>query len=240
VGKLEYYYYPFSSGSCELYWVSYYLFPELFIKKGFYKKENSELLNEWFELCGNCGFIYTFENVCIICDRPYEIHMLNNRLHNANGPAIKFSDGYELYTYKGIRLTDNEHLIKEKGNITIDSIMKEKNTEIRRIAMELYGIARFLKDYGAEMIHEDETGKLWKKEIPGDEPIVMIELINSTPEPDWTYKTYWERVHPELRPMKKNKNGIVEFGEPQKMLARNAVASRVGKRGEEYHPLIET
>jgi hypothetical protein len=36
--------------------------------------------------------------------------------------------------------------------------------------------------------------------------------------------------------MRKNHNRVVELGEPQKMTARNAVASTFGLRGEEYDP----
>ena len=70
----------------------------------------------------------------------------------------------------------------------------------------------------------------------GDEPLVMVEVVNSTPERDGTMKHYFLRVHPELRPLL----GDQQLGDPQELTARNAVASTFGRRGEEYSPLVET
>mgnify|MGYP001610588142 FL=1 len=63
----------------------------------------------------------------------------------------------------------------------------------------------------------------------------MIEMTNSTPEPDGTRKVYLERVHHELRPF-----GHGPIGEPQAMTCHNAIASQAGLRGEDYRPEIET
>lgn len=68
-----------------------------------------------------------------------------------------------------------------------------------------YGSARYLKDSGATIVHElpDDhpikglrTARLLAKEVPGDETIVMIDLLNSTPEPDGSTKRYQLRVDP--------------------------------------------
>ena len=41
-------------------------------------------------------------------------------------------------------------------------------------------------------------GKHRMRSINDDEPIVMVEVINATPEPDGTPKHYWLRVPPEI------------------------------------------
>ena len=46
------------------------------------------------------------------------------------------------------------------------------------------------------MIHSDELGDLYRADVPDDEPLVMVRVLNSTPEPDGTYKPYWLRVPP--------------------------------------------
>lgn len=63
----------------------------------------------------------------------------------------------------------------------------------------------------------------------------MVRVVNSTPEPDGSHKRYMLRVHPELRPLLDE-----GLGQPQKMTARNAVASTFGLRGEEYAPYAES
>ena len=64
--------------------------------------------------------------------------------------------------------------------------------------MERYGLPRFLTDSGAKLLHEDETGKLYRTEVPNDEPLVMVQVLNSTPEPDGQRKTYSLRVPPDM------------------------------------------
>jgi hypothetical protein len=47
-------------------------------------------------------------------------------------------------------------------------------------------------------MHSDEFGELYRKELAGDEPLVMVCVINKTPEPDGTYKKYFLRVPPQI------------------------------------------
>jgi hypothetical protein len=70
--------------------------------------------------------------------------------------------------------------------------------------------------------------------------MVLVEVTNSTPEPDGTRKLYYLRVHPELRPLPDPANPNAQLGAPQAMTCHNAVASTFGRRGEDYHPEIET
>ena len=50
--------------------------------------------------------------------------------------------------------------------------------------IELFGQERYLKERGGTLIASDSFGRLWKKGLWNDEAIVMIELLNSTPERD--------------------------------------------------------
>jgi hypothetical protein len=75
-------------------------------------------------------------------------------------------------------------LIEHPDQITVDRIDAEQNAEIRRVMMDLYGTARYLLDSGAASVNQDDYGILYRKEVPNDEPIVMVRVLNSTPEPD--------------------------------------------------------
>ena len=94
--------------------------------------------------------------------------------------------------------------------------------------IERYGQSRYLLDSGAAMIHQDEFGTLYKKEIPGDEPIVMVKVVNSTPEPERgpngeaVFKDYFLRVPPTMTK------------------ARQAVAWTFDITPRRYAPAIET
>ena len=64
--------------------------------------------------------------------------------------------------------------------------------------------------------------------VEGDEPIVCVEVVNRTPEPDGHFKHYFLRVSLDLKPLRP------EGGEAQKMTALNAVASTFGLTGARY------
>ncbi len=44
-------------------------------------------------------------------------------------------------------------------------ILSERNLELRRIFLEMYGIERFMRDSKAERIHQDEAGALFRKNL---------------------------------------------------------------------------
>lgn len=155
------------------------------------------------------------------------------RLHSDTGPACGW-DGWGVYAVHGVRV--QQDVIEHPELITIARIEAENNAEVRRVMISRYGQVRYLRDCGAEKIHTDECGTLWRKTYRNDEPIIMVEVLNSTPEPDGSTKTYFLRVNPTLRPMLAGQR----FGVAQTLTARNAIASTFGLTGEEYHPEVET
>ena len=68
--------------------------------------------------------------------------------------------------------------------LTVERIRAEANAEVRRVMLEHFGFDRYLRDSGATRVHADEFGVLWRVDIPDDEPLTMVEVVNSTPEPD--------------------------------------------------------
>ncbi|WP_028954311.1 DUF6745 domain-containing protein [Synechocystis sp. PCC 7509] len=54
------------------------------------------------ELMQHSGFIFQYEKVCIVCDRPYKLSFdQENRLHAEGEPAMQFTDGYSVYACHG-------------------------------------------------------------------------------------------------------------------------------------------
>ena len=94
--------------------------------------------------------------------------------------------------------------------------------------VERFGRERFVREGGAQLVDEDETGRLWRHRVSAparpnpEEPIVMVEVLNSTPEPDGTRKTYFLRVPPRMQ------------------TPREAVAWTFGLGAAEYRPEAET
>ena len=75
-------------------------------------------------------------------------------------------------------------------------IENERNIEIRRVKINRYGQERYLLDSDARIVAEDDFGILYRKTFFDDEPLMMVKVVNSTPEPDGTFKDYFLRVDP--------------------------------------------
>ncbi len=91
--------------------------------------------------------------------------------------------------------------------------------------VERFGAERLVREGGATLLHEDAAGRLWRREFERErwiDPVVMVEVINSTPEPDGSRRTYFLRVPPGTR------------------TATAAVAWTFGMRESEYAPAHET
>jgi hypothetical protein len=221
-------------GQMDMPWICFYTFVDRFVRS-IHSDADRKLLRLWERLAQSCGWVYTFKNMCFICDRPTIIKKDDRtRLHCEDGPAVAFMDGYSVYYYHGVSVPKD--IILDRKSITINRIFKESNTEVRRVMIELYGRGNFITDSGAELVNEDETGKLWRKKFVDDEDMLIAEFYNSTPEPDGTHKTYFHHIHPEVRLMYPDGT----FGPAQPLTARSAIASTFGKTAEEYHPFIET
>jgi hypothetical protein len=227
----EYSYWNFHS-SWYLYWLSFYDFPRELSGFKYDAKSNREL-DIWIKLSKSVGGFAPYDGICFVCER-HQILTLDERgrFHNETGPALKFSDGYSLYSWHGIRL--NQEVVENP--ISLEQIEKEDNAEVRRFMITRYGQAKYLLDSKAEKIHEDDFGVLYKKEIANDEPLMMVKVVNSTPEPDGSYKDYFIRVAPDLKPIRDGKI----IGKAQKLTAKAAVASTFGFTEAEYDLVVET
>jgi hypothetical protein len=78
-------------------------------------------------------------------------------------------------------------------------ILALPNALIRREGMERYGLDRMAREGHGEKIATDETGALWK--FPGEsknQPMMILEVVNSSPEPDGTFAHYFLRVPPTM------------------------------------------
>ncbi|MFL6117831.1 MAG: DUF6745 domain-containing protein [Catenulispora sp.] len=167
------------------------------------------------------GWWWPFENAVILTERPLALRLDDqNRPHHGAGPAIAYSDGFALHSWRGTPLT--AEFGARLAATTPDLIRAEGNAEQRRMMVEYYTPERFLKESGARPIQQDEAGKLWRMEMPGDEAIVLVEVVNSTPEPDGTFNVYFLRVPPDTA------------------TAKAGVAWTFGLSADEYRPLAQT
>jgi hypothetical protein len=91
-------------------------------------------------------------------------------------------------------------IVLDRSTLTLERILKEPNAEVARVMVSLYDEGRFLRNVGAEVVHQDDFGTLYRYRLHGRD-LLMVKVVNSTPEPDGSFKDYFLSVHPELRPL---------------------------------------
>ncbi len=180
-----------------------------------------QTVRDWTELSRNCFHISWCSKLITVCDRPISVSQNERgRLHNSAGPALEFKDGSKVYALDGVVMPPN---ILDTESITLAQIDSEQNVEVRRLLIQRYGEIKYLQDAGAVEIDSDSNfGTLYKKAFMQDEPMVMVKVKNTTPEPDGTHKFYFLRVPPFIT------------------TARAAVAWTFNMKPEEYSPLSQS
>lgn len=170
------------------------------------------------------GWWFPYQEACIICDRHDFVQQDDqHRLHNEDGPACHWkNDDWGIYAVHGVRVP--KEIIEDKDSISVESIEAEQNAEVRRVMIEFFTYERYLEEGEFKLLDNDpEWGELYTRDLNGDpEPLVLVKVVNSTAEPDGTFKNYTLRVPPQMK------------------TAREAIAWTFGVEGSEYAPLQET
>jgi hypothetical protein len=175
----------------------------------------------WLELSANASSVTCLDGLAFICEKPQSFYITpRRRLHNASGPALTYSDGFAEFAWEGVIVP--RFVIEEPESITVEKIENSDNAEVRRVMLERYGTAQYIVDANIQPVHSDDYGTLYRKELPGDEPLVMVKVVNATAEPDGTYKDYFLRVPPTMQ------------------TAKEAVAWTFGLDADTYDPSVQT
>ena len=175
----------------------------------------------WNKIWQSAQAVVALDAVVFVCRQPI-LHSVDERwrIHNESEAAMKYADGFAVYAWHGVLV--DEDVITAPEQITVEKIETMRNIEVRRVLIERYGLTRYLQDSGAKVIHEDDFGTLYRKQIAGDEDLVMVKVVNSTAEPDGTFRDYFLRVPPSIS------------------RAKEAVAWTFGLAEEDYSPDFES
>jgi hypothetical protein len=135
------------------------------------------------------------EGVALLVSRP-RLRVEEGRLHAWDGgPALTWGDGTRQYFWRGLDV--GERVGRRADRLELRDIRNRRNVEVRRVLIERYGWERYLHDSGAALVSRDAFGSLWRARA--FEPGALVEVENSTPEPDGSRKRYFLRVPPEMR-----------------------------------------
>lgn len=139
-------------------------------------------------------------DVCIVIRKHIAVHLDNSRLHNLDGPAIEFADGFKLYSLHG-RISDS-WIWTEKDSHTLEKFMQQSNEENRAAMIAVMGGENAVKMLGAVLVSEDhengETYRLWKTKntyaAAGNRKLAWVEV-----ECPSTKTRYFIDVHPKWK-----------------------------------------
>lgn len=156
--------------------------------------------------CESGAFAHVFVNGELIVVTSPSIWTDGRRLHRADGPAIAWPQT-KVHAWKGVFVP--EQFILQPQTVTPDAIRAVGDERQQGALIDIYahahGHRRCMQDLGGVMVHEDGTGRLWclnpthppPQPQPGD--LKLVEVVNGTPEPDGSRRTYWLRVPPSMQ-----------------------------------------
>lgn len=104
-----------------------------------HKERQWEILKN---IIDNCGWIYPFEKICLVCERPTNANFdPENRPHALGEPALKFADGLGVYAAGGVILPEKYGKYPPQ-QWQPQWLLDEPNSEIRRVLIQGIGYGR--------------------------------------------------------------------------------------------------
>ncbi len=146
----------------------------------------------------NAGWWFPMRDVVVLCERPTEIHRdPQGRLHCEDGPAVRYPDGFAVYSWHGNRVPQD---LIEKG-WGLKEIFEEPNSEIRRCAIEKIGWDIFIQESGLKKVAScpdpgNDPFHLALYDLPDEleelyeAPARILLCVNGTVERDGTRRRF--------------------------------------------------
>jgi hypothetical protein len=156
-------------------------------------------------------------DLALIVRRPQQLLLdTAGRLHSATGPSVRYGDGWDVYAWHGVSVS--ERVISAPERLTAKDWSGTQNVEVRRVIQERMG-ARFISEIGGVALDSGPRGTLYQAELPGDpERVAHYVQVHDTS----TERIYYLRVPPTIQS------------------AEEAVAWTFGLNPGEYRPVQES
>ena len=98
----------------------------------------------------NVSFIIPYKGIAFVSENP-QISWENGRLHNEKEPAVKYADGYALYSLNGVSL--DKELFEKIPEMSAKEVLAIENTEQRRVVYEIMDKSK-MKELDFEILDE--------------------------------------------------------------------------------------
>jgi hypothetical protein len=128
---------------------------------------------------------WPFDHFVIASERPVHVAFdAEGRLHDETGMAVRYRDGWGIHAWHGVVVPGDA--IERPESISIERIEGTLNAEERRVLIERVGFERYLAEGGGEEVMRDRYGTLFRKKVADEEDLVVVRVLNPTPEADGT------------------------------------------------------
>jgi hypothetical protein len=148
----------------------------------------------WATVASSCGPWWPDDDLCVVSERPEMLAAEDAgdrgrvRLHCADGPAVRYGDGWELFFWHGTQVPG--WVITDP---TAEAIDRETNVEVRRCAIERLGWPAYVEEAGMKLLaRAPDPGnhgfELMLYDLPGDQRVLVA--VNGSVERDGTRRRY--------------------------------------------------
>ena len=122
----------------------------------------------------------------------------NGRRHGLDADIF----GTIHYYFDNIRIPP--HYYTKPESLTVEEVLAHPNAEVRYVGMKALGMEKVLEHKKTKVIHTDEESGMILFKISGvfEDPVCYLKVVNSTAEPDGTFKNYYLCVPPTMKTCK--------------------------------------
>jgi Domain of unknown function (DUF6745) len=165
-------------------------------------REDTECLYGLWKIAASAGWLVPHERVCWVCERP-DILLVDaqGRLHSADGPALRYRDGWSVWAWKGVQVP--AWAIEDPERITVATLEATLDSVLRRCLIDIMTPERLIASGAATPIAQDAAGILWGMTWQDRGGMLdkwcAVEVVDATPGTDGTWKHYVLPVPPESR-----------------------------------------
>jgi hypothetical protein len=100
------------------------------------------------EIAQAAGWFLPHKHICWISERHHRVcRNSRGQLHSHDGMAIEYPDGWGVWAWNGVRVT--EQIILRPDTLTAEQIAKESNAQVRQVMVERIGIEQVCQMFRA-------------------------------------------------------------------------------------------
>jgi hypothetical protein len=200
-----------------------------------------DLYRAWEACAIEGGFRVVHEEFCIVSDRPEVLSVdARNRPHGEAGPSHRWRDGWSLWYWHGVQVP--QHVVESPESITLTEIRAERNAEVRRVMIERFGHERYCREAALQVVDQCSADHrfvgLRTARLLRDADVTLLDLLNSTPEPDGTVKRYVIPVDPDAYSGRAGREVLAAAASTWRK--RSDTSQLVYARPEDYAPMVES